>query len=85
MNDPAAIERSVLACVALADCWISGSAIRRRLGLIDEETTAALSALIRSGDLDWNGFVPDALDLMSYHLPYRYVTWPLPAEWVVAS
>lgn len=74
MSDLATIERTVLAEVALADEWMSGRAIRWRLGLTYSEVTTALRDLIRSGDLNWNGL--HDLDSGRYRLPLREVRVP---------
>lgn len=72
MTDRDAIERAVLAEVALANDWVLAKTIRWRLGLTYYEVTTAFRDLVCSGDLEWNGY--HDLNSGYYRLPLRAVS-----------
>jgi hypothetical protein len=78
MTDRAAVERLVLAEVALANDWVPAQTIRWRLGLTYCEVTTAFRDLMRAGDLDWNGLHDPGSGL--YRLPLREVSVQQPIK-----
>ena len=67
-----AVERAILAAVAMSDRWLSAQDLERQLSIDRITLDPILWSLVRRDDLDWNGVSIGVKDTR-YHLPMREV------------